>query len=455
MKFLVGHCLGKQSLVRGYAVTTGSTRTASILLGQLSELLEKLKATSAGTGVYDQLKQLLNEWQQAREITDRTHATMLAFLLETCREQLNSDDLTELNANLVRARHEAARFVPDMNTDVSVSRYVSDRSDTDEYNGDIESLCDKARVLKDGLNKDDADNEEEIRTVDSPQVERRVNSVYQNHLDRKRNEIEKIQDGLEVEARDAVSKNREFGALLKTELAALEQVENLDEVEALKDILIGGTRELLQGQQKLEEKLVGSLEYMDLVRSDSEGLRDELNKVRMLSLTDDFTGLPNRRAFMRRLEDEIGRAQRYGSSLTLAMIDLDYFKQINDKYGHAAGDDVLRWYASEPLAIFRHYDMVARYGGEEFSVLLPSTDEVGARRALEKVSQHVTRKEAFESKGDVIELPSFSAGLAMYHPGEDMLDFIERADKALYRAKHNGRNRVELHSHTDQVNGLV
>ena len=299
------------------------------------------------------------------------------------------------------------------------------------------------------------DSVEEVSTVDSPQVERRVNSVYQNHLDRKRNEIEKIQDGLEVEARDAVSKNREFGALLKTELAALEQVENLDEVEALKDILIGGTRELLQGQQKLEEKLVGSLEYMDLVKSDSEGLRDELNKVRMLSLTDDFTGLPNRRAFMRRLEDEIGRAHRYGSSLTLAMIDLDYFKQINDKYGHAAGDDVLRWYASEPLAIFRHYDMVARYGGEEFSVLLPSTDEVGARRALEKVSQHVAGQDTFESKGDIIELPSFSAGLAMYNPGEDMLDFIERADKALYRAKHNGRNRVELHSHVDQVNGLV
>jgi len=99
--------------------------------------------------------------------------------------------------------------------------------------------------------------------------------------------------------------------------------------------------------------------------------------------------------------------------------------------------------------------MVARYGGEEFSVLLPSTDEVGARRALEKVSLHVASQDAFESKGDTIELPSFSAGLAMYEPGEDMLDFIERADKALYRAKHNGRNRVELHSHADQVNGMV
>ena len=141
-------------------MTTSSTQTASTLLGQLSELLEKLKATSAGTGVYDQLKQLLNEWQHAREITDRTHATMLAFLLETCREQLDSNDLTELNANLVRARHEAVRFAPDMNTDVSVFHSVSDRSDTDAYNGDIETLCDKARVLKDSLNKDETDNDE-------------------------------------------------------------------------------------------------------------------------------------------------------------------------------------------------------------------------------------------------------------------------------------------------------
>ncbi|MBE9515418.1 MAG: GGDEF domain-containing protein [Proteobacteria bacterium] len=435
-------------------MTVNSTRAAPTLLGQLDGLLETLKTTSAGTGVYDQLKQLLDEWQRAREITDRTHATMFAFLLETCHDQLDDNALMELNANLVRARHEAANFSPDLDKTAVKSRSVSSRMDSDAISGDIDTLCEQSRVLRESADLDAADASGESTNLDSPMVERRVSSVYQNHLDRKHNEIEKIQDGLEVEAKAAIAQNKEFGALLATELAALEQIDDIGEIEALKDILIGGTRELLQGQKKLEENLTGSLNYMDLVRSDSEGLRDELNKVRLLSLTDDFTGLSNRRAFMRRLEDEIGRAHRYGSPLTLAMIDLDYFKQINDKYGHAAGDDVLKWYASEPLAIFRHYDLVARYGGEEFSVLLPSTDEVGARRALEKVARHVVENKSIDCKGETIDIPTFSAGLAVYNPGEDMLDFIDRADKALYRAKNNGRNCVESQSGASQAGSL-
>ena len=163
----------------------------------------------------------------------------------------------------------------------------------------------------------------------------------------------------------------------------------------------------------------------------------------MLSLTDDLTGLPNRRAFLRRAEDEMGRADREKTSLALVAIDLDYFKNINDQYGHTVGDEILKIYAKDVLSIFRRYDMVARYGGEEFSVLLPNTDKTGALRALDKIRSKV-RITHYMHEGQTIPLPTFSSGLVIHRPGETMEKFIERADKVLYRAKQMGRNCIEI-----------
>ena len=205
----------------------------------------------------------------------------------------------------------------------------------------------------------------------------------------------------------------------------------------------------MQGQEALAGSLQSTSEYMRVVDTDSERLFEELNKVRQLSLTDEYTGLPNRRAFTLRLDDEIGRAQRYTTPLALAVLDLDEFKVINDTYGHAAGDQVLRCYADHILSTFRHHDMVARYGGEEFSVLLPNTALDGGQRALQKLQKRVAQSQC-EFGGRVMSLPTFSAGITLYIPGEAPNRFIERADRALYRAKHLGRNRTELGVTTGQ-----
>jgi diguanylate cyclase len=124
-------------------------------------------------------------------------------------------------------------------------------------------------------------------------------------------------------------------------------------------------------------------------------------------------------------------------------MDLDHFKAVNDELGHAAGDEVLRVYSKNILSIFRHHDMVARYGGEEFAVLLPNTDSDGAVRALNKVRRRASETR-WQVNGTVSKVPTFSAGVSLYKPGESASAFIERADKALYRAKHLGRNRIEL-----------
>ena len=277
----------------------------------------------------------------------------------------------------------------------------------------------------------------------SPQAERRVDSAYRMHLDRQRDEIDKLQAALAKSVLEAITQNREFGALLQIELRALQQAEGENEIEQLRKILIGGLEELISGQHSLNTKLHRTGSYLKFIKDDSVRLHDELNKVRLLSLSDEFTGLPNRRAFMRRLEDEISRAQRYGSSLALAMIDLDEFKAINDVHGHGAGDAILRCYSTEALTVLRHHDMVARYGGEEFAVLLPNTNQDGATAAISKVKLRALQVRC-DYQGKKFPLPTFSTGIAIYSPGESYTDLIDRSDRALYRAKRLGRNRIEL-----------
>jgi diguanylate cyclase (GGDEF)-like protein len=262
-------------------------------------------------------------------------------------------------------------------------------------------------------------------------------------LDLRREEINKLQQSLIEKVREAIAQNTEFGTLLRIEREALEHARTVQEIHSLREILIGGVEELIAGQESLAAKLRGSSDFLGMIRLDSDRLHDELSKVRLQSLTDESTGLSNRRAFMRRLEEELGRAQRYGTPLALVIIDLDGFKAVNDTHGHAAGDAVLRCYASNVLSIFRHHDMVARYGGEEFAVLLPNTALDGVQAAMRKVQGRSVRTTC-EYGNAMRPLPTFSAGLTMYVPGEPPSAFIDRADRALYRAKRLGRNRVEV-----------
>ncbi len=270
-----------------------------------------------------------------------------------------------------------------------------------------------------------------------------VDTAYRSHLDSRHREIQKLQTSLAHQVLGTIARNEEFGVLLEVVLGELHQAGDVNELEDLRWTLIREIEKLSKGHQELAEQLDSTHHYLQLVESDSRQLSDELVRVRLLSLTDELTGLPNRRAFLRRIEDEVARVQRYGFPLSLALIDLDHFKQINDKYGHAGGDEVLQMYARKFLSTFRHHDLVARYGGEEFAILLPNTDAQGSSCALSKVKERASESR-WQSKDGVAPVPTFSAGVSLYKPGETASAFIERADKALYRAKQLGRNRVEL-----------
>jgi diguanylate cyclase (GGDEF)-like protein len=177
-------------------------------------------------------------------------------------------------------------------------------------------------------------------------------------------------------------------------------------------------------------------------------LQDELKEknalLQELSGTDDLTKLANRRKFMKQFANEFDRAKRYKSELSFLILDLDFFKRVNDSYGHLAGDLVLYQIANVMKTSVRSSDLVGRYGGEEFGLLLPETGSKGCRVYAERIRTRIADSK-FNAAGKEIHV-TVSGGIATFP--ESMADSVDElwrmADAALYRAKKNGRNRIEV-----------
>ncbi len=168
----------------------------------------------------------------------------------------------------------------------------------------------------------------------------------------------------------------------------------------------------------------------------------DANERRLLALaaTDALTGLPNRRAFRDALATETRRAERSGAVLSIAVIDLDHFKAVNDGIGHDGGDAVLRHVAGVLDESLRGHDLVARVGGEEFALLMPGTGLAQALQGLERLREAVQVR-PFQYGGRRLDI-TLSAGVAQLAPGMAEDEALLAADRALYRAKREGRNRV-------------
>jgi two-component system, cell cycle response regulator len=165
------------------------------------------------------------------------------------------------------------------------------------------------------------------------------------------------------------------------------------------------------------------------------------DEIYRLTTMDGLTQIHNRRYFDEQIDRELSRSRRYDRVLSLVLMDIDHFKQINDQHGHLAGDYVLKHLASAVRTRIRREDVFARYGGEEFAVILPEIDLKGARLFAEKV-RHVVAKQHFTFDNQVIPV-TVSAGVATLKPAHrEASDLVRVADEKLYEAKMNGRNRV-------------
>jgi diguanylate cyclase (GGDEF)-like protein len=187
---------------------------------------------------------------------------------------------------------------------------------------------------------------------------------------------------------------------------------------------------------RIERRVVGMIE-----RFTSHGalaLRNAwlLEQVQELASTDGLTGVANRYTFQQTLERELERAARGGEDLSLAMLDIDHFKKLNDAHGHQAGDEVLRRVAATLSELCRTYDTVARYGGEEFALILPTTDREETRALVDRLRQEIGR-------GGTKPKVTISAGIATFPTdATDPDELVAAADEALYESKRAGRNRV-------------
>ncbi|MGE5865940.1 MAG: GGDEF domain-containing protein [Rhizobacter sp.] len=179
-----------------------------------------------------------------------------------------------------------------------------------------------------------------------------------------------------------------------------------------------------------------------LLRERGQQMAEALAEIERLANGDELTGLPNRRSMLRSLDDEIARAAREQTPVCIALLDIDHFKRINDVHGHAVGDDALRRFAAVAQAHLRATDRFGRHGGEEFLWLMPDTSPADAELAVARLREGVAATD-WQDVADGLRL-RFSAGLADLRPGEGAEQLLSRADRALYGAKHAGRDRHHL-----------
>ncbi|MEC4813544.1 MAG: diguanylate cyclase, partial [Scytonema sp. PMC 1069.18] len=189
-------------------------------------------------------------------------------------------------------------------------------------------------------------------------------------------------------------------------------------------------------------ELKHSREQLKKLLQEQSELIQELER---LATTDPLTGVLNRRHLFTLVEQELNRAQRYDSIFSILILDIDHFKKINDTYGHAVGDQILKVMAQTVLNSLRKVDFFGRFGGEEFVAFLPETNIDAAIMVAERIRDRV-KAIALPVQEQLVSM-TVSIGVAHYQLGDETVDvIIQRADKALYQAKHQGRNRVVAYS---------
>jgi len=227
-----------------------------------------------------------------------------------------------------------------------------------------------------------------------------------------------------------------YTAVLNSCNRRLENADDLREIRKLVRTVLDDTRAMSQSNRAVAQTLKERADEIDRLRS-------ELDQVRREAVRDPLTGLANRRAFDERLAESLDDALLKLKTICLMMIDVDHFKEINDRHGHQIGDRILQFIASVLKKNFKGRDVVARFGGDEFAVIVEDAPLAGVTRIGEAIRQQV--EESYLKRtdtGEPLGTVTVSVGFDCVVPGDTQDSVLDRADKALYQAKQQGRNKV-------------
>ena len=252
-------------------------------------------------------------------------------------------------------------------------------------------------------------------------------------------DLKKQRDGLAARISSAIGQNLDFVAQLKFLQQVLQQKDVPDSGQ-LHELMSDGTDELIISYRELGDNLHQAKDTLDAIQAHELQIQSEVNKILLTTLTDESSIIPNRAAFMHRLEGEIDRAKRHGNPLALAIIEPDIIHGATA--GPGASDAIVRIYASSVLSRFRAYDVVARYSDREFAILLPNAGEEQTLSALRN-AQHHAATTFYQHNGKRLTPPTFSSGVAWYLPDEPADRFLARADNALQNARKSGPSWIE------------
>ena len=465
-------------------LTRGATSLTLMLKGfdaqldlRLEELRDVLRQKEFQIDKFQQYLEVVETvYDQLERNSDRnvglyikTFNTMLAGSAPEVLAQLNAAQ--PMLSDLLNFAEPLANFVSKQNLDPDTTDVTNLDALREQLGSRFKSLLQTLMLMSDdrGLLTDlvtKLDDNPSWKALDG--IASKTINLLQSRLSDEKSEFEgylaelnaKLTRINEIVAADSVihseikELNMEFNSSINLQMiAARAKIDDHHKVDALKIELLQSldqiTERLVEYQigygAKLDSLQATKVEMSDQIRlleQDNIILLAELNKERKLGMLDTLTQLPNRLGFNTRLDEELSRAIRYNMPISVAIIDIDFFKRINDDFGHLVGDKVLRMLAGEMKRVLRDHDYIARYGGEEFILLLPQTELLDAYIALEKMRNHVANC-PFHFQNKPVPL-NISAGVAQRRLDESTEAWIDRADVALYHSKHNGRNRVTV-----------
>lgn len=397
-----------------------------------------------------QLQSLRAELQQAAvEQELRRHADALMQLAAQAGDAepaaAESDDLDEQGSPLSADQAIGGREI--------LLQLLEQLGLPDAFEARIESL--QQRLEQEGgchpveALRDIADMVSDMRS--QLQREKQEIEEFLQQLTDRLQDVDSFVNGSEGERQEAYEHGRQLGEAVQAQVRGIESdVREASDMEALKQTVQSRIDAIVEhvDQHRRAEELrneAADARVQDLqhrlrqMEDEATELRERVRQQRSKALTDALTGVPNRLAWDERVRQEVARWKRFRTPLALLVWDVDYFKRINDEYGHKAGDKVLRVIADLLAENIRETDFLARFGGEEFTMLVTGAGVEDVRKVAEKLRDAIENC-GFHYRGQNVPI-TISCGIAEFTEGETVEQVFDRADKALYQAKQDGRNR--------------